>query len=941
MATARRSANESAAGNPAPARLPRAAFRAASRVHLGKRYKMMRVLQAETVPRLKPTCALLLSIFSAWEADARAAETADMADGATLQVAQAQFARVEFEGGFLNHGGGAIDVSRYAQRNVVRPGMYRPDIYVNGQWAGRIEVPFRAAPGMLDAQPCFDQALLERLGIDLASLRPSRLASLAHDGACLRIGQAVDEASFSFDFNDLRLDLGIPQISMRRQARGYVNPKQWSAGVPVAMLGYNLNVYHSRARDARAATQGYLGIDGGFNLQRWHFRHGGSFNWDDRGHRRYQNIATYVQRDLSAWSSQLVIGDAYTPGELFDTSAFRGLRVATDDRMLPESQRGYAPVVRGVASTNAKVTISQNGVKLYETTVAPGGFQIDDLYPTGYGGDLKVLVTEADGSEHSFSVPYAAVPMSLRPGQHRYSFTAGALRHLPNSRPLFTQATWQQGLTNTLTGYGGATLAQGYLSVMAGAVLTTGWGAFGLDLTHASTRIPGERGHAGQSLRLSYAKTVAATGTNIAIAAYRYSTSGFFGLNDAMAARDQAKLEIRTTALYRQRNRASLTLSQQLGRRGGSLNLTASTATYWNRRGSDLDFTIGYSNSFRNLAYNVSASRQRDAWGKAGTLIYAGLSIPLGRTQPATLSTSLNRDSRGSTQVATSLSGAAGVDGNLSYGLNVDHGSGRDGTRTSGGANLMHRGARGKLSGSIGASADYQQLSLGARGAVVAHRGGISLSQPLSETFAIVEAKHAEGARVTNASGVRVGSNGYAVVPHLTPFSMNDVSLDPKGLSTDVQLKETSQRVAPLAGAVPLLVFKTEYGRSAVIRARQADGSPVPFGAMVTDATGKEVGVIGQGGKLLARGLAERGQLTARWENDADTTACRLSYSLPMRTRVAGYQPLQSIEAPCLESGAPDLAPRRSRRESPDMSSNSVSGGGSAVESHPAQGTVR
>uniref|UniRef100_UPI001FC81929 FimD/PapC N-terminal domain-containing protein n=1 Tax=Burkholderia vietnamiensis TaxID=60552 RepID=UPI001FC81929 len=108
---------------------------------------------------------------------------------------------------------------------------------------GRIEVPFRAAPGMLDAQPCFDQALLERLGIDLASLRPSRLASLAHDGACLRIGQAVDEASFSFDFNDLRLDLGIPQISMRRQARGYVNPKQWSAGawLPLTFV---------RARDA-------------------------------------------------------------------------------------------------------------------------------------------------------------------------------------------------------------------------------------------------------------------------------------------------------------------------------------------------------------------------------------------------------------------------------------------------------------------------------------------------------------------------------------------------------------------------------------------------------------------------------------------------------------------------------------------------------------------
>jgi len=860
---------------------------------------------AELGPRLKPICALVLSIVASWQTDARAVS---QESARPLQVAQTEFAQVEFEGGFLNSG--SVDVSRYSRGNVVRAGIYSPDVYVDGNWAGRFEVPFKAAPDTPDAQPCFDKTLLDRIGVDLPRLSPDIRTLLDQEGACVRIGQAIPEASVSFDFNELRLDLSIPQISMRRHARGYVSPDQWSEGVPVAMVGYNANVYNSHASGANSSTQGYVGVDGGFNYRRWHFRHGGSFNWDDRGRRRYENVATYVQRDLASWSSQLVIGDTYTSGDLFDSTSFRGVRIYTDDRMLPESQRGYAPVVRGVANTNAKVTISQNGVKLYETTVAPGGFLIDDLYPTGYGGDLNVVVTEADGSTHAFSVPYAAVPMSLRPGQNRYSFTAGAVRNLPNTTPVFTQATWQRGFTNALTGYGGVTAAQGYLAAMTGAVLNTAWGAVGVDVTHATTKIPNERTYSGQSFRVSYAKTVEATGTNVAIAAYRYSTNGYFGLNDAMAARDRLRSGAASGPLYRQRNRASLTASQQLGEKGGSLSVTASTATYWNRPGSDVDFTIGYSNAFRNVSYNVSATRQRDAWGQASTLVYVGLSIPIGRTRPATLSTNFNRDTRGTTQIATSLSGSAGVDSNISYGVNVNRNSGVGSAQTSGGANVSYRGASAEMSASVGASADYQQFSIGARGAIVAHRGGVTLSQPLSETFAIVEAKHAEGARVTNGAGVRVDRNGYAIVPYLTPFSTNDLSLDPKGLSTDIELKETSQRVAPLAGAVPLVVFKTEYGRSAVIRMRQADGSPVPFGAVVTDPAGKDIGVVGQAGKLLARGLAEKGELNVEWEKDEGKAACRISYSLPVRMKPS----LRSLDLPCVNAGMANFAPATSNR---------------------------
>ncbi|MDS0793912.1 fimbrial biogenesis outer membrane usher protein [Burkholderia pseudomultivorans] len=862
-------------------------------------------------PRLKPICALLLTIIAGWQAEARAGRSDEV-----FQVAQTEFAQVEFESGFLS-GGAAIDVSRYERGNVVRPGAYTPDIYVDGRWVGRVEVTFEAAPGTPDAQPCFDRTLLDRIGVDRVRLPQDIRASLEPEGACMRIGQIIPEASVSFEFGDQRLDLSIPQIAMLRSPRGYVSPDQWTAGVPVAMLGYNVNTYHSQARGGYGSTQGYVGLDAGFNVQRWHFRHSGSFGWDDRGERRYQNTATYVQRDVAAWSSQLVVGDTYTSGDLFDSTSFRGVRLYTDDRMLPESQRGYAPVVRGVANSNAKVTITQNGMRLYETTVAPGAFIIDDLYPTGYGGDLHVTVTEADGSVHSFSVPFAAIPLSLRPGQNRYSFTAGVVRNLDNTSPPFMQATWQHGFTNTLTGYGGVTVAQGYLSAMLGGVLNTSLGAFGADVTQATTQVPGERRYSGQSFRVSYAKTIAATGTNIAIAAYRYSTNGFFGLTDAMRARDQAAVHIDSARLYRQRNRASLTLSQQFGNKWGSVSATASAATYWNRGGSDLDYTVGYNNTFRTVSYGISAARQRNALAGSSTTVYAGLSIPLGRARPALLSTNVNHDSRGSTQWQTNLSGSVGADGNLAYGVNLMRGTGSGSAQTSGSANLTYRGARTELSGSVGVSNEYQQYSVALRGAVVAHPGGVTLSQPVGETFAIVAAPHAAGAHVTNATGVRLDRNGYAVVPYLSPFALNDITLDPKGLSTDIELLETRQRVAPLAGAVPMLRFRTVYGRSAVIRARQPDGSPLPFGAMVKDRNGADVGMVGQGGKIFARGLADHGELSVTWGAADAASACHLSYALPVRKRSAGYQPPQSLDLPCVAAPGVDYAPKLSGRAAP------------------------
>jgi outer membrane usher protein len=58
--------------------------------------------------------------------------------------------------------------------------------------------------------------------------------------------------------------------------------------------------------------------------------------------------------------------------------------------------KGYSPVVRGIAQSNAQVTIRQNGYVIYQSYVPAGPFAISDLYPTAGSGDLNVTIKEAE-----------------------------------------------------------------------------------------------------------------------------------------------------------------------------------------------------------------------------------------------------------------------------------------------------------------------------------------------------------------------------------------------------------------------------------------------------------------------------------------------------------------------------------------------------------------
>lgn len=106
-----------------------------------------------------------------------------------------------------------------------------------------------------------------------------------------------------------------------------------------------------------------------------------------------------MYRAIPRWRANLTLGENYINSEIFSSWRYTGASLESDDRMLPPKLRGYAPQVSGIADTNARVVISQQGRILYDSTVPAGPFTIQDL-DSSVRGRLDVEVIEQDGRKN-------------------------------------------------------------------------------------------------------------------------------------------------------------------------------------------------------------------------------------------------------------------------------------------------------------------------------------------------------------------------------------------------------------------------------------------------------------------------------------------------------------------------------------------------------------
>lgn len=799
---------------------------------------------------------------------------------------------------FLNTSGGQrVDLSRFEHGSAMLPGTWSTDIVVNGELVASEKLTFTEQPN-LQVTVCITADVLKKINLNYSALPDGLNQALRRGEPCYDLVGLIPGVTLSYDPGNQRLEYTIPQAMMRNTPRGYVSPALWDAGIPAALMSYTASTYTTRSH-GRDSSSSYVGLNGGVNLGPWQYRHSGNYSWQESAGSEYQSLENYVQRDLTSIMGRVRLGETTTGGQLFDTLSFRGIEVLSDDRMLPQSRRGYAPDIRGIARTNARVSISQSGRLIYETTVSPGAFVIDDLYPSGYGGNLDVTVTEADGSVQTFQVPYASVTQLLRPGAHRYDVLAGKLNDPSVSfDPTLYQATYQRGLSNIFTGYGGIQgSGSDYYALRLGTAVSTPLGAFAADVTQARTHLKQAPGGAssGQSYQLSYSKYIPDTDSNLTIAAYRFSTAGYYDYRTAMQAMDEERQHGSISNIWRPKNRFNITLNQGLGDGMGQVYLTGYTQDYWNQNHSDLQYQLGYSNYIGQVSFNLSASRVRGVRGHMETNMLFNMSVPLGSYGSGnvpTLNAGMTRNSNGTVGQQAGVSGTYGDDYQYSYGMTGSHYNKNVGSSVV--LNSGWRSPYSHLSGSYGTGKGYQNLSLSASGTVIAWQNGVVATPYTGDTFAVVEAPGAKGAKVGGYPGIRVDGFGHAAIPYLNPYEMNVINLDPKGTSQGVEFRNTSDRVVPLSGAVSRVQFSTREGIPLLITLRDAQNNPLPFGADVTDPSGAVVGNVGQMGQAYVRVEKREDTLTVKWGDQAGQQ-CRFSY----RTTESDTTAFSRLNATC------------------------------------------
>lgn len=821
------------------------------------------------------------------------------------------FAREHFNASLLETDQGVsptVDLSVF-EKGMQAPGKYHVDVFVNNKKVDTLDIDFVESPSSADKtslEPCLSSEQLIEWGVKVDDY-PDVYADKGH---CANLS-AIPAASTEFKFSRQQLNLSIPQAAMLSRPQDYVSPDKWDEGIPAFLLSYSLSgiTSHARNESGQDGSSQFGNFHPGINLGPWRLRNFTTWNHDNNGVNELDSAYTYVSRDIKALKSQLTVGDSNTKNDVFDSFAFRGAELASDEDMTPDSIRNYAPVIHGIAKSNATVTVLQNGHSIYQTAVAPGAFEINDIYSTGSAGDLQVEIKESDGSVQTLIVPYASLPILHREGHYEYSIATGRTHVGSGKEANFAQSTLIYGLPFGLTLYGGAQYADiNYTALSSGLGINLGdIGALSLDVTQAWSKPlsydegnnPSQTTNSGQSLRLRYSKDILATGTNVTIAGYRYSTQGYMSLPDVL----QTYNEDNHTGHIK--DRTEFTLSQDIVY--GSISASYVREHYWDQVTMS-SVSIGYNNNWQGISYGLSYTyslnnvqddddNSEDGNNRNDRLFSLNVSIPLDKFLPGSYANySLNNSQHGATTHNIGVSGTALDDNTLNWG--VQAGYSNSDNQTNGSFYSNYKSRYSEINGGYSYDANSHRFNYGIQGGLVAHKNGVTLSQQLNDTVVLVNAQGAEGIPVSSHAGVMTDGRGFAVIPYANPYHKNSISLDTEQITNQsVDMQETSKTVYPTRGAVVEAGYRASIGYRALLTLIQLNNKPVPFGAIVSAANDSEQnnnnGIVGDDGQVYLSGLKENGSLRVKWGKNS-VNQCAVNYALPEKKSLSGIEILHA-----------------------------------------------
>lgn len=832
-----------------------------------------------------------------------------------------------FDPDFLSALGGGknVDLSVFAEPGGVVEGNYPVSIYMNDTLVGEHTVHFeKNAHGRVE--PLLTPEFLDELGVNVPQV--DDLKNLPADTPITDLSALIPQASTKLNMTQLRLDISVPQIAMKPNFVNWSDPSLWEDGITALVSNYSLSAGQTKNTQSHGPssrnTNLYTNLRSRLTLGAWRLHSSYSYSYSDNNHgdsqstQRFDN--TYLSRIIVPLRATLTAGETYSGGDIFDSVPFRGVRLQSNDEMLPDQLRGFAPAITGIANSNARITVRQNGHITYETYVAPGPFSINDLTPSGLAGDYEVTITEADGAERQFVVPYSSLPMMLRPGGWNYDVVAGRYDGgytQGSKQDPFTLLSGAYGLPQNITLYSGALISSDYRSFVLGSGISLGQiGALSADITTSDANFEQGEKKTGQSYRIRYSKSMLTTGTTVDLTALRYASEHYYSFSEFNSQGYRLRDDVNPWILERRRSSFQTSITQSMGD-WGTLNLRASRDDYWHSDKTRTNLSAGYNNNFNQITYGVyynidQTKGGNNSWPENRQVSF-NLSVPFTvfSQDPMNNSTmystaSITHDNHGRTQNNVGVSGS--LPGNA-WSYSLSQGWGNQGQESNSNANLGYQGSKGNINTGYSYSSHTQTANVNLNGGLLVHRGGVALARTMGDAVAIVHAPGAEGVSLSSGNGV-TDRWGYAVAPYLSNFKRNNIGLNPTTLPDGVDITQSNVNVYPTPGAVVKVKFATRIGHQVLMNLTTSQGI-VPFGAIATlvntdndDGAPQETlsSIVGDAGQVYLTGLPETGTLTVKWGNQPDQQ-CVADFDLSHLKGQASTG-LAQATVPCRSSGS-------------------------------------
>ncbi|WP_447908000.1 outer membrane usher protein [Serratia fonticola] len=771
-----------------------------------------------------------------------------------------------------------IDLSQFSQRGYIMPGTYFLQVLLNRQSLSEREITFKPlSDDPKSSVACLTPDMVSQLGI-----KPGIADKLVwmDKGACLDI-QSLEGLGVHGDLGTSTLNISIPQAYLEYSSPDWDPPSRWDEGIPGLLLDYNINAQSNRQQSS--GTQGY-NVSGngttGANLGAWRLRADWQGRLDhqtgisDASERNWDWSRYYAYRAISRLKAKLTVGEDFLNSDIFDSFRYTGISLVTDDNMLPPNLRGYAPEVSGMARTNARVTISQQGRVLYETQVAAGPFRIQDL-SSAVSGMLDVRVEEQDGTVQTFRVDTASIPYLTRPGQVRYKLASGrptSIEHRTDGQFFTTgEASW--GISNGWSLYGGGIAGGDYnaLSLGVGRDLLV-LGAISFDVTQSRAQLPGEDVRTGGSYRINYSKRFEDYDSQVTFAGYRFSERNFMTMGEFLNARHSNNDVGSNKEMY------TVSFNKQFTSIGLGAYLNYYHQTYWDKPTNDrynLQLAKAFDfGSVKNVSVSMTAYRnQYNNTNDDG--VYLSLSMPWGNSGSLSYSSAFaqgnNRQSvgyydrvndRGSYQVMAGTSNGRGdVSGFYTH----------QGDMAQVSANASYRDGQ------------YSSVGLALQGGatVTAKGGALHRTSVLGGTRLLLDTDGVPNVPV-RGYGTSTNSNafGKAVVTDVNSYYRNTASVDLESLGDNAEATRSVVQATLTEGAIGYRKFDVISGAKAMAVLRLADGSTPPFGASVLNLKKQVTGLVSDEGNVYLSGIQPGETMMVSW-NGREQCQVRLPDPLP------------------------------------------------------------